>query len=144
MEDLYGIIAVWLLASGLVGWIATTKGKNGATWFLLALLISPLIMGIIIAITEPEAKGPTPSVPPNIGDELSKFAALRDSGTITQGEFETQKVRLLSLTVARPGPRPIGSACGKCGKPLSPMWKSKCNHCGATFGAFPPVLPSLT
>jgi len=32
------------------------------------------------------------------------------------------------------------SVCGKCGKPLSPMWKAKCNHCGGYFSQYPPVL----
>jgi hypothetical protein len=30
-------------------------------------------------------------------------------------------------------------ACGRCGKPLSPVWRGKCNHCGAAYSDFPPV-----
>ncbi len=38
-----------------------------------------------------------------------------------------------------------GRMCGRCGKPLSPAWKAKCNHCGAPFAEFPPVdVASLT
>ena len=29
--------------------------------------------------------------------------------------------------------------CGRCGKPLGPAWRDKCNHCGATYTEFPPV-----
>ena len=29
--------------------------------------------------------------------------------------------------------------CGRCGKPISPYWKGKCNHCGVAFAEVPPV-----
>lgn len=29
--------------------------------------------------------------------------------------------------------------CGRCGKPISPYWKAKCNHCGTAFAEVPPV-----
>ena len=34
---------------------------------------------------------------------------------------------------------PAGSSCGRCGKPLSPAWWGKCEHCGAPYTEFPPV-----
>lgn len=141
-------IVIWLLFCGLVGFIAHNKGRSGVGWFLLAFLISPLIAGIAVLVVGPgRAAVPAPGVPgvpANIGDELSKFAALRDSGAITGDEFETQKARLLALTAAPPGPRPVGSTCGKCGKPLSPAWTTNCKHCRATFAEYPPVLPVTT
>jgi hypothetical protein len=140
MDDLTGLVVIWLVLAALVGWAATTKGKNGLTWFLFAFLFSPLIAGIAILISQPEQTAPP--VPANIGDELSKFAGLRESGAITPEEFETQKARLLALTVAPLGPRAAGARCGRCGKPLSPAWKTKCNHCRATFAEYPPVLPT--
>jgi len=35
---------------------------------------------------------------------------------------------------------PPGSRCGSCGKPLSPVWKSGCKHCGAPYARFAPIL----
>jgi hypothetical protein len=32
-----------------------------------------------------------------------------------------------------------GKVCGQCGKPLSPAWRGKCNHCGASYAEFPPA-----
>jgi len=136
-----GLLASWVLLSGLVARMASKKGQNPILWFLLAFVISPLLAGFFIAIMEP---APKPFVAPDITDELARFAALRDAGTLSDAEFEIQKARLVALTVAPPGPRPVGSRCGRCGKPVSPAWKSKCNHCGAAFSEFPPVLPSAT
>jgi hypothetical protein len=47
-------------------------------------------------------------------------------------------IGLLMAVTAKSGAAWTGSRCGKCGKPLSPAWKTKCNHCGATFAEFPP------
>jgi hypothetical protein len=134
-------VASWVLLAGLVARMASKKGQNPVTWFLLALVFSSLIAAILIAMMPPAAK---PFVAPNISEELNRFASLRDSGALSSEEFEAQKARLLALTVAPPGPRPVGSRCGKCGKPVSPAWKTKCNHCGATFQDYPPVLPTAT
>jgi hypothetical protein len=136
-----GLLASWLLLSGLVARMASKKGQSPVTWFIVALVISPLLAAILVAVMSP---APTPFVPPNISEELSRFAALRDSGALSSEEFESQKARLLAMTVAPPGPRPVGSRCGNCGKPVSPAWKTKCNHCGASFDDFPPVLPAAT
>lgn len=132
------IIVIWLVFCGLVAIAAKNKGRSAAGWFVLAFLISPLIAGIAVLLVGPGRSAiPVPPVPANIGDELSKFAALRDSGTITEDEFATQKTRLLALTAAPP---PMGSKCGKCGKPLSPAWTTNCKHCRATFAEYPPVV----
>jgi hypothetical protein len=34
---------------------------------------------------------------------------------------------------------PSGSVCGRCAMPLSPYWRGKCGHCGASYAQFPPV-----
>jgi len=33
---------------------------------------------------------------------------------------------------------PPNHKCGRCGKPLSPAWRKKCKHCGASYLEFPP------
>ena len=42
------------------------------------------------------ATGAVPPPPISLGDELTKLAQLRDSGVLTEGEFEAQKQKLLS------------------------------------------------
>jgi hypothetical protein len=44
------IILLWLATAALVGAIASNKGRSGIGWFILAVLFSPLLAGIILAI----------------------------------------------------------------------------------------------
>jgi hypothetical protein len=61
-----------------------------------------------------------------------------------------------AIAFAKPGPVPSAGAlagvsytdtdkagdrmlCGKCGKPLSPAWRGKCEHCKARYAEFTPV-----
>lgn len=37
---------------------------------------------------------------------------------------------------SQPGER---MACGRCDKPLSPVWRGKCQHCGAPFAEYDPI-----
>ncbi len=44
------IFPIWLAFSVAVGMIASNKGRSGFGWFVLAMLISPLIAGIFVLI----------------------------------------------------------------------------------------------
>ncbi|UYN96100.1 MAG: hypothetical protein KIT25_03910 [Enhydrobacter sp.] len=46
------IIILWLVLAGVVGWAAGQKGRSGGGFFLLALLLSPLI-GFLVLIAVP-------------------------------------------------------------------------------------------
>lgn len=47
-------IVGWLLWSIIVGIIASSRGRRGFTWFLLSLLISPLLsMILVLALGRP-------------------------------------------------------------------------------------------
>src|SRR6476469_8507099 len=37
-------------------------------------------------------------------------------------------------------PKVVKPYCSRCGKHLSPAWKSRCQHCKARYAEFPPVL----
>ncbi len=43
-----GIILLWIVLAIAVGIIASQRGQNGGGWFVLAILITPLIAGIIL------------------------------------------------------------------------------------------------
>jgi len=45
-------IIIWLVICGVVGAFASNKGRSGFGWFLLAFLISPLLGGLILAMTK--------------------------------------------------------------------------------------------
>jgi len=42
-------------------------------------------------------------------------------------------------TWGRDSQAPIDTKCGRCTKPLSPVWKGHCKHCGAAYAEFTPV-----
>ncbi len=78
---------------------------------------------------------PFPGVDDIIGD-LERLAKLRDSGVLTQAEFDAQKARLLGGTPA-PAQSPavaVGvavtpSACPGCGAPLQLDAAGRCVYC---------------
>jgi putative oligomerization/nucleic acid binding protein len=99
------IVVVWLALCVLVGIVANNKGHNGLTWGVLAVLISPLIAGIIVLVMRPGTEGRRAQeqgwVTAAIGggsvaDEIGKLAALREAGHLTTEEFDRQKAALLA------------------------------------------------
>lgn len=42
----------WLVLAIVIGSLATNKGRSAFGWFLLALVISPLIAGILLALVK--------------------------------------------------------------------------------------------
>jgi len=45
------IIFFWLLFALVVGLIASSRGRSGFGWFILACLISPLLAGLIVLLS---------------------------------------------------------------------------------------------
>lgn len=50
------ILAVWILPAALIAKAADRRGRNGAAFFLLSLILSPLLMGLIVACMKVEQK----------------------------------------------------------------------------------------
>jgi len=44
------LVTLWLLFAILIGVAAKARGRFGIGWFLLAILLSPLIAGVILAL----------------------------------------------------------------------------------------------
>ena len=110
------------MLSFVVAVIAGNRGRSVFGFFLLSMVLSPVISGIILLaspVVEPddpderereeaewrrsearkltEAVAPVaPTVTVSLADELTKLAALRDKGVLTEDEFAGQKRRLLS------------------------------------------------
>ena len=58
------IIFFWLLFALVVGMIASSRGRSGFGWFILACLISPLLAGIFLLVSanlRRQADRPNPS-----------------------------------------------------------------------------------
>lgn len=47
------IVLLWLGLSFVIGHLAGKRGRSGWGWFLLSLLISPLLAGLILALAGP-------------------------------------------------------------------------------------------
>ena len=45
-------LLIWLALSIAIGTVAEKKGKSAATWMVIAVLISPLIAYVILAVSE--------------------------------------------------------------------------------------------
>ncbi len=100
----------WIVLSFVVAVIAANRGRSVFGFFLLSLVLSPIISGIILVsspVIEPEEDddrgrdepAEQPAARPvqlSTADELMKLAALRDKGVLTEDEFAGQKRRLLS------------------------------------------------
>lgn len=47
------IAAFWLLLSAVVAVAANTRGRSALVWFVLALIVSPLIAGLLVCALPP-------------------------------------------------------------------------------------------
>lgn len=56
------VVVGWILAAVVVGLIAGSRGRSGFGWFVLAVMISPLLAGILVLALGRAAtnEGPTP------------------------------------------------------------------------------------
>jgi uncharacterized membrane protein YhdT len=54
-----GIFVIWSVFAFLVGIAASSRGRSGAGWFLLAVIISPLI-AILFVLALPNLKHQAP------------------------------------------------------------------------------------
>ena len=80
----------WLILSIVAGAYANSKNRSGFGWFLLSILLSPIITLIILAILSNRT---TP--PKSLEARLVEIAELRDKGTITQDEYELKRKAII-------------------------------------------------
>ena len=132
-SSLIGFVAI-LAAAALVAslvvitgiWYVPDGQSTATTWLLLTGLTPVLFLpGFLIGHHEYKRAA------------LVNLAAQRDAGTISSDEFRRQVAMggwKSSEDQAAPGHR-----CGRCGKPVSPVWHGKCKHCGASYVEYPPV-----
>ena len=92
-------IIAWIIFAAVVGFVAWSRGQSGFGFFLLSLVLSPLI-GILFSVLMP-AKNSTAqlalSSAVSAADEIQKLADLLQPGLITQNEYDAKKRQLLGL-----------------------------------------------
>ena len=109
----YGIIGV--VGGIIAAEMADNKGKNRALWFVLSLVISPLVTILILAVMDKPREGsasvsdrPDSSRSGGVSrseedrssddvlTRLERLNDLRKDGALTEEEFEAEKDRILS------------------------------------------------
>jgi len=59
-KEAVGILVIWFggwwVAAGFVAWLASQKGRSSASWFVLAMLFSPLLTFIFVAVAPKSEK----------------------------------------------------------------------------------------
>jgi phosphate/sulfate permease len=99
-------IIFWIVIAGVVGAIAYNRGRSGWRWFLIALLISPLLAGIILLLL-PDLEERVVALREKYYESLkisgvdflnsmNKFNNLFQKNVLTQNEFEKQKLKLIN------------------------------------------------
>ncbi|WP_319412174.1 SHOCT domain-containing protein [uncultured Cohaesibacter sp.] len=94
------IIFAWILFALIPGFVASSRGNSFFLFFLLSILLSPLV-GLIIALLVPSKtisnRGIeiTSHAATNVADEIRKLSDLQKDGIITLDEFERKKSDLI-------------------------------------------------
>jgi len=93
---------VWGAISDSIASSAFIKGRRYWSFYILSLLLSPILIGLVVTILQaPREEHPTSSsLPPrnNAGSNLSKIeelAGLKAKGLISEDEFQAKKKQLL-------------------------------------------------
>lgn len=61
-EGIWTVIALWAVMAGLVAWMATNRGRSGLAWFLVSVLLSPLIAFFALVLMPNQKKAePAPA-----------------------------------------------------------------------------------
>jgi hypothetical protein len=105
------IFLLWLAFSFMAAYVAANKGRSGFGFFMLSLVLSPLIGFIAALIAKPIIPTPPikfkPSEPidssssksSNLADssaeKLKALNKLKEDGLITEEEFEQKRAKLI-------------------------------------------------
>jgi hypothetical protein len=80
----------WLVLSILAGAYANSKKRSGFGWFLISIVLSPIISFIILAILANKT-----TAPKSLEARLVEIDQLRNKGTITQDEYELKRKAII-------------------------------------------------
>ena len=69
----------WLILSVFIGVFANFKGRSLALWFILSLLISPLLAGIFLFFSSDENKNLAEAKKKHIEENTIKFSSIEES-----------------------------------------------------------------
>jgi hypothetical protein len=92
------LVFFWLVLAIIVGIAANTRGRNGVAWFLLAVVISPLLGGLLVlALPRLVAPVTTDATNQNASNQQMMFDALPEDAKqrVRDAQAERQRLALL-------------------------------------------------
>lgn len=97
------IVLVWVFFSFLIALAGRNRKFGGTNAFFLSLLLSPIIGLIGVALSGPKEPSSVLSKSGEINNrdrlgELERLAVLRDTGALTDAEFEVEKSKVLGVS----------------------------------------------
>jgi hypothetical protein len=111
--ELFGAFVFWVLLCIGVAVLARNRGRSAVGYFLLSIVFSPVLGLIVVLVSRnlvEEARkddlrraddqrqlAAIAALAPSSGvaDEIDKLLRLKERGALTDGEFATQKAKLL-------------------------------------------------
>jgi hypothetical protein len=90
------LILFWFVVSLLVAVFASSRNRSGFGWFLLSLIISPLITFIFLAIL-PKRAGylETSELPQSLESKLKEIDRLKVENVITEDEYQIKRRKII-------------------------------------------------
>lgn len=88
------IIVICAIIGCLPAAIAQSKGRSFVAWWIYGALLFIVALPHSLMLKADPKPAPKPTAA-DAADELSKFAALKEQGAITEEEFQAQKARIM-------------------------------------------------
>lgn len=101
------IILFWFLVSIAIGIWASNKGRSGLGWFVLAILISPILAAIFLAVSKDLSKPSTAQVASDIPSP-STHVTCPECAEYVRMEARVCKHCGCKLVPTKPEPEPQG------------------------------------
>lgn len=90
------LIIFWFVVSLLVSVFASSRNRSGFGWFILSLIISPLITFVFLAIL-PKRAGylETNELPQSLESKLKEINRLKLENVITEDEYQLKRRKII-------------------------------------------------
>lgn len=118
---LWGGVVVWALLGIGVGWLATERGRSGAGFCLLSVVLSPLIGLVVVLVLPNLVKREEEQREKQEADRKSKQESER------QHERQLEEIRALSSAVAKPTGSPSAPSRSEASHGSLPLTSHPCS-----------------